>query len=831
MDDLARALGEEGTAVLVAPPGTGKTTGVPPLLAEQPWADGRIMVVVPRRMAARAAAARMAATHGEEVGGRFGYSVRHDRRVGPRTRVEVVTTGLALRRIQADPSLDGVSAVLLDEFHERSVEVDLLLALLADSRTSLREDLRLVVMSATIDPEPVAALLGGPGGRPAPVVGVEARLHPIRTMHRPGSAHARLSDKVAEVVAEALGSTTGDILVFLPGRGEIRETRRRLGDRVAAAVEVVELHGSLPPGRTDELLTPRSGGGRRVILSTAVAETSVTVPGVRTVIDPGRRRTQEVDRRSGLPALVTRAVSTAGADQRRGRAGREAPGLCYRMWSPTEDELRRPADPPEITVADLSPLLLQCLAWGASSPEELRWLDTPPADALDRARFLLDDLGALDARSRLTALGRRIANFGFHPRLGAIAAAATDPHGPGPGLAADVIAVLDAAGTGTSEVAEGVRSLRSGTAEPPLRRAHRQWRRRLGSGVDSPPSNDLERDVSRLLLAGYADRLGRRRPGRPGIYHLRHGGEVETARGASDLGEWEWVLAVDLDARTGSGRPGVLHLGAGVAAADVERLVEREEANGHLTETRTVEWDPADGTVATTSVRRLGAVEVSTSRSREAQRDELVDALEAVVSARGPSVFANWDETAGLRARIAFLAATGMARGRPDAGTWPDLSEDALSAATGDWVPTLVASSTGKGTLRPTGEQLRTALAASLDWNDRKVLDAEAPTHWTPPSGSPITLRYGAVDGDPTSVLLAARLQRLIGVAEHPVIGRRRMPLTVELQSPAGRPVQRTQDLPGFWHGSYAAVRGEMRGRYPKHEWPERPWERLEGGS
>ena len=546
-------------------------------------------------------------------------------------------------------------------------------------------------------------------------------------------------------------------------------------------------------------------------------------------------RTQEVDPRSGLPGLVTRSVSVAGADQRRGRAGREAPGVCYRMWSPTEDELRRPADPPGITTGDLSALLLQTLSWGVTDPTELAWLDPPPAGALDRAADLLVELGALGADGRLTPTGRRTAEVGFHPRLGAIVAAA-EPGGrgdPGRGvLGAEVLAVLDAGGAGVSEVAEGVRALRSGAGHPELRRAHRQWARRLGARARAGPggpSEDLERDVAILVLAGFADRLARRRPGRRDVYHLRHAGEVELHRAAAGLGVHEWIVAVDVDARSGSGRPGVVHLGAGVPAGVVDDLLDREEAAGRLTERREVEWDPSTGSVTSVSVRRLGAVAVSERRERGADPAALGAAAAEVVGREGPGILGAWAATAGERARIAFLRATGAPRGRPGTEDWPDLDEEALRATAQLWVPPLVMSSATRDRFAPDGPALLAAVTGGLDWEDRRVLDAEAPTHWHPPSGRQIPLRYGEVDGQPGSVLLATRLQALLGVDEHPRIGPRHIPVAVELLSPAGRPVQRTMDLPGFWRGTYAQVRAEMRGRYPKHDWPQRPWEAPAG--
>jgi ATP-dependent helicase HrpB len=783
------------------------------------------VLVVPRRMAARAAAARMADQHGGRVGERFGYSVRHDSRVGPHTAVECVTPGILLRRLQNDPSLQGVSTVIVDEFHERSVDQDLLLALLLDVRGALREDLQLLVMSATLEAGAVADLLGG-----VPVVSVASPLYPIRTIYRPGSAHDRLDARVAEVTHEALGAAHGDVLVFLPGRAEIRSVARVLDSRVAGGVEICELHGSVPPQRIDEILSPAPAEGsrpRRVILATSVAETSITVPGVRVVVDSGRRRFSEVDPRTGLPGLVTRAVSAAGAEQRRGRCGREAPGTCYRMWAERDDETRRSADPPEIEVTDLSPLLLQVLDWGGL-PGELGWMDPPPSSSLEHATSLLEELGALRLRrgtagsgpdAQLTPLGRRLASLGFHPRIGAIAALG-EQRGE-PALAAEVAAVLEADGGDHLEVAEAVRSLRAGGAPDALRRSLEQWRRQLGAnsprtsrrapredGGDTTPGHGeprsdeaFDRLVGRLVLAGFADRLARRRDGRPDTYHLRGGGEVQV-RSGTDLGEW--IVAVSVDARAGSGRPGAAHLVASIHPDDVAALLRRADAEGAVAEDRRVTWDPPAliGTVART------------------------------ISEGGARVLPGFPATLGLRSRVAFASATGI-ECPSGTGTWPDLSDSTLAGDPGWLAEALVSHAMARGTggagmcssLMADAEMLGEVLRSRLGFEELRLLDRDVPTHWQAPGGRPLRLEYGAVDGAPASVLLSCRLQDLLGVDTHPTLGRQRIAVVVELLSPAGRPIQRTTDLPGFWRGSYSQVRGEMRGRYPKHRWPEKPWE------
>ena len=632
LDELLAALATQRTAVLVAPPGTGKTTGVPPLLVAQPWVgDGRIVVVEPRRLAARAAATRMAELAGEPVGQVVGYSVRGERRVSTATRIEVVTEGLFLRRLQSDPTLEGVAAVLLDEFHERSVDIDLALALLTDVRSSLRPDLRLVVMSATIDPAPVADLLGsldvGAGGGRAPVIEATAPMFDVATHYMAGSAHDPLEERVAAAVRVAVRDDPGDVLVFLPGRPEIHRVERVLARGRGGGptdVDVLALHGSLSPAEQADVVGAHDGSRRRVILSTSLAETSITVPGVRVVIDAGRRRTIRVDPHTGLPALRTGPTSRAGSDQRRGRAGRVGPGVCYRLWGESEHRHRPAADTPEIIDGDLTALLLQLRSWGVGDPSELRWLDPPPPEAVDRARVLLGDLGAVDAEDRLTSAGREMAAIGFHPRLAAVAlegrrSGRTD-------LAAEVIAVLETSRSGDPDVVERVRSLRAGTATGDVTHALRMWQRSLGvrsgsvgsGSVDSGSADSgsaggdaLEESVARLLLAGSADRVALRRSndrtddrGRSRrVFHLRSGGEV--ALDPDDpLARSDWLVVADLDAGA-PGQPGRVHLAAAlperVVADVIEPLIGTDDV---------VEWDPRRRDVAATRRRRLGAVTI-----------------------------------------------------------------------------------------------------------------------------------------------------------------------------------------------------------------------------
>ncbi len=831
IDDLRTALGDVGAAVLVAPPGTGKTTAVPPALLGEAWmGDGRIVVLEPRRLAARAAARRMASVAGEKVGERFGYAVRGERRSSARTRVEVVTEGLFLRRLQQDPSLDGVSAVLLDEFHERSIDSDLALALLVDVRASLRPDLRLVVMSATIDPEPVAEVLGASvqgAGHAVPVIEAVAPLFPVETRYRPGSAHDALEDRVAAVVSDSLRNDTGDVLVFLPGRPEIHRTARALARLGTGSAVIEELHGSLSPDEQERVTTADPSADRRVILSTAIAETSITVPGVRVVVDSGRRRSVRVDAHTGAPALVTGQVSQAGADQRRGRAGRLGPGVAYRLWAESDERHRPAADTPEVIDGDLAPMVLQLRSWGVREPSELRWLDTPDARSVERAEQLLVALGAIDADGRQTERGRSMADIGFHPRFAAVALAGHELAQPE--LAAEVVAVLETSRSGGVDLVERVRELRAGTATGDVRHAAAQWRRMLGRGAGSSsgsgPDRPLDESIGRLLVAGYPDRVAQRRPGQrtddrgrdAAVFLLRSGGEVAFTGAALDdrhgMAASRWIVVADLDlgAAARAGRP---YLAAALEEATVLELLDRQ-----IDEVDVVEWDDQRGQVIAEHQRRLGGITIDSRRLDRPDPSSVSTALTEAIRTRGLDLLGRLESAATLRHRVEWLRAT-----RPDDG-WPDFSDAGLSDTIDEWVAPFLARARRRADLNRI--DVRAALLARLDWEQRRSLDELAPTEWHTASGRRVSLRYGEVDGEPATVLSSVRLRDVIGTDVHPTIGVERRPVTLELLSPAGRPLQRTQDLSGFWRGSYSAVRSEMRGRYPKHPWPERPWDPL----
>ncbi len=805
---LRAALAETTAAVLAAPPGAGKTTRVPLALMDAPWAgSGRILLLSPRRSAARAAAERMAETLGERPGARVGYRIRGETRVSRATRVEVVTEGVLTRLLQADPELPGIAAILFDEVHERSIHTDLGLALALEVQETLRPDLRLLAMSATLDAGAFARLLGG--AAPAPVIASAGRLHPVETrwLDRPRGRGARLEDGVAELVLRALAETGpdgGDILAFLPGQGEIARTERRLAG--LGGVAVLPLHGGLPLARQRAALRADADGRRRVVLATAIAETSLTVEGVRVVVDGGRARRSRVNPATGMGRLVTVPVSRAEAEQRRGRAGRLGPGLCYRNWARAEEGALPEAPPPEILEADLAPLALEIAAWGAEA-DALRFLDPPPAPALAEARALLEGLGAL-AEGRITAHGRRLAERPLHPRLAhmlvtgeaeglgaeaALAAALLSERDPmGPGAPADLALRVDAA-------------LRPATAPDADRAALERIRAEAGrlSGARADPER-ARAALGSLLAAAYPDRIALRRPGREPRY-LLSGGRGAVLPADDPLAAERLLVAADLD---DAGREARIRRAAPIAEAALrarhgERIRWVEEAR----------WDARDARVRARREERLGAIALASEIWRGAPPDALAAALAEGVRAKGLAALP-WSEAAlALRARAAWLRAQSAAW----AARLPDWSDAALLARLEDW---LVPHLAGLSRLEETaGLDLHAILRGELDRETALAFDRAAPAHVETPLGRTVAIDYARAE--PT---LSVRVQEMFGLAGHPVAGEPPVPLLVELLSPAGRPVQVTRDLPGFWAGpAYRDMVKEMRARYPKHPWPDDP--------
>lgn len=795
---LRATLAERTAAVLVAPPGAGKTTRVPLALMDEPWVAGRkILVLEPRRLAARAAAARMAATLGEPVGSKIGYRVRMKAEISSRTRVEVVTEGVFTRMILDHPDLPDVAAVLFDEFHERSLDADLGLALALDAQAGLRDDLRILPMSATLDGARVSALLGGAGAS-APVIESEGRAFPVETRYLGRDPRAPLDRQMAEAVRRALAAERGSVLAFLPGAGEIRRTETLLREGLKDPdLDIVPLYGALDAAEQDRAVSPAPPGRRKVVLATSIAETSLTIEGVRVVVDSGLARVPRFEPDVGLTRLETVRVSRAAADQRRGRAGRTEPGICYRLWSEGETASLQPFATPEILAADLSGLVLDLAAWGVRDPRTLPFLDPPPLPALAEAKALLHQLGALDFEGAITPMGKRMERLPLPPRLahmvvaGASAGAAR--------TAADIAAVLVERGLGGDGVdllhrLDGFRRDRSRRAEDARRLASR-WAE-LG-GV--PGSRDQGLAPAALLALAYPDRIAKARG--DGTRFLLASGRGAVIDPATALARAPYLAVAEVSGRAEGAR---ITLAAALDESEIDALFADQIVAGVE-----VGFDAAAAAVRAREVRRLGALVLADRPRAVPTGAETARALARGVAGLGLSRLP-W--TAGLaqwRDRVRFLRA---AEGEP----WPDLSNAALEAGIEDWLAPFLS---GKTALSEIGaDELSNALRALLPYELSARLEHEAPTHFDAPSGSRLPISYEE-DGP----VLAIRVQELFGLKTHPAIAGGRVPLTLSLLSPAHRPIQVTRDLPQFWRGSWREVRTEMRGRYPKHPWPEDP--------
>lgn len=791
---LRAALAQRNAAVLVAPPGAGKTTRVPLVLREEAWCGGRIILLEPRRLAARAAAARMAAMLGEAVGETVGLRVRLETRVSRRTRIEVVTEGVFTRMILDDPSLEGVSAVLFDEFHERSLDADLGLALAIDAQEGLREDLRLLVMSATLDGARVAALLGD-----APVIESKGRAFAVETRYLGRRPERRIEEDVADAVLTALGAEQGSILVFLPGEREIRRVAELLAERIRdPAVDVAPLYGALERAEQDRAIVPAPPGRRKVVLATSIAETSLTIEGVRVVIDSGLARVPRYEPDLGLTRLETVRVSRASADQRRGRAGRTEPGVCYRLWEEAGNGALEPFARPEILSADLAPLMLDCAAWGLADPTRLRFLDPPPAPALAEARRLLVEIDALDGDGRLTPTGRHLHDLPLPPRLARMVLAA----GAAAGTAAEIAAVLverGLGGNGTDLVERLERFRADGSRRAAdMRRTAAGWARQAAAA--GLPAEVADDDPGALVALAYPDRIARAR-GKAGEFLLANG------RGAfvdpADRLAREPFLAVAEIA--GGGASARIVLAAPITPEAIEAVA------GHRIETVVeVTFDRAARALRARRLRRLGAVVLSQQPLAVPADESSAATLARGIAALGIDCLP-WTRTQQqLRGRVAFLR---RAEGEP----WPDLSDEALARTVEDWLAPHILGVTSLAGID--AGHLDAALRSLVPWELMRRLDAEAPTHFEAPTGSRIPVNYDGEEGPS----IAVRVQELFGLDRHPTLAGGRVPLILELLSPAHRPIQITRDLPGFWRGSWAAVRAELRGRYPKHPWPEDP--------
>jgi ATP-dependent helicase HrpB len=796
LPELTAALVQRNAAVLVAPPGAGKTTRVPLVLAQEPWAkDKKILVLEPRRLAARAAAGRMAATLGEDVGATVGLRVRFGSKVSRATRIEVITEGVFTRLILDDPSLDGVAAVLFDEFHERSLDADLGLALARDAQVGLREDLRLLVMSATLDGARVAALLGS-----APVIASEGRAYAVETRYLGRDPRQPIERQVADAAASALRGERGSVLAFLPGGAEIRRAERLLAERISdPAIDIVPLYGALDRDVQDRAIAPPAAGRRKVVLATSIAETSITIDGVRIVIDSGLARVPRYEPDVGLTRLETVRVSRASADQRRGRAGRTEPGLCLRLWDEPQTASLEPYARPEILAADLSGFALDLAQWGETEPARLAFLDPPPRPALDEARALLRALGALDADGRITAEGRQLARLPLPPRL---ARMVIDGAAAGSGaLAAEIAAVVSERGLGGDDVDLTARLDAWRRDRSQRAREARQMAQRWAASSPSPArGGGSGRGPGALLALAYPDRIARNRGSGSGAFLLANGRGANVDP-ASSLSREPFLAVAELAGTAAQGR---IVLAAPIALAEIEaEFADRIESRDE------VAFDPASASLRGRRLRRLGAVVLGEQPAKVAPGPDSAKALAAGLIRLGLDRLP-WTKTlAQWRDRVNFL------RGAEGA-EWPDLSDAAL-AAEPSWLEAALAEKTALGEL--SADELGDTVMGLVPWPLRRRLDAEAPTHLVVPTGSRMPIDYAAPEGPKVSV----RVQELFGLDRHPAIAGGRVPLVVELLSPAQRPVQVTRDLPGFWRGSYQAVKAEMKGRYPRHSWPDDP--------
>ena len=796
LPSLGAALSTGMRAVLCAPPGAGKTTLVPLFLLDQAWrGDGRIILLEPRRLAARAAAGRMAALLGEGVGETVGYRMRLDTRISAKTRIEVVTEGVFARMILDDPELPGVAAVVFDEFHERSLNADFGLALALDVQAALREDLRILVMSATLDVERVSALLDHP-----PAIVSEGRTFPVEIRYRDRPAGERIEDGMVRAIADAYRNESGSILAFLPGQAEITRTAERLEGRFGAETAVVRLYGNLSQKEQDAAIRPAPAGTRKIVLATSIAETSITIDGVRIVIDSGLQRLPVFEAATGITRLETVRVSRASADQRAGRAGRTEPGIAVRLWHAGQTAALPAFTPPQILSSDLSGFLLDLAHWGVSDPAALRLVDQPPAAAMDEARNLLRLIGALDEAGALTRAGKRIRELALPPRLAAmILHAAAD----GEQLAAARLAVLmteQGLGGASIDIEERLRRFaneRGERAEAARRLAQRMaegFGKAKGGGASTPGA---------LLMHAFPDRIALQRGGR-GRFVMANGRGAELPE-TERLAGCEMIVVADLTGQAGRQRI--------LAAAEIDRATVEAGLAGKIVREDQCVFDRASRQVRARRVVRLGAMILEETPLARPGGAKAALALAEGVRQLGLAVLPFSREAGQLRDRIGFLH---RSIGEP----WPDTSDTALLASLETWFVPFQENTRGLDDVKP--GSLQEGLMALVPYEVQRDLARLAPTHFEAPTGQRHPIRY---DGD--DPVLAIRVQELFGLKQHPAVAGGRLPLLLELHSPAHRLIQTTRDLPGFWAGSWRDVRADMRGRYPKHPWPENPAEAM----
>jgi len=814
LPELCRTLAGSRGAVVAAPPGSGKTSLIPLALIKQPWLAGKkILMLEPRRLATRAAARRMAQLLGESVGEQVGYQIRFEREISANTRIEVVTEGILTRRLQQDPELHGVGLIIFDEFHERSLHADLALALCLDVKENLREDLRLLVMSATLDTRAVADLLGG-----VPVIVGEGRSYPVNICYLERPAPAGIVDTVVRGVLRAIAQTTGDILAFLPGTGEIRRAEASLRQQLPTEVALFPLYGDLSRADQDAALTPQANG-RRVVLASSIAETSLTIEGIGAVVDAGWSRLPRFDPNSGLSRLQTVRVSAASADQRAGRAGRLGPGVCYRLWTVAEQARLIPHQAPELLEADLAPLVLELALWGVTAPDQLRWLDRPPAGACAQARELLQRLDALDTQGRITSVGRRMAGLALHPRLAHLLLHA----GEQVDVALDLAGLLSErdilkrrpGGIHSIDIEERLQRLaawrqgrRNSDVEKFLdrsvcrqvERAVKQWRRLLNpeKGLQRQPMN-----VGGLLSLAFPDRIAQRRPGSDSRYLLASGRALLVPEG-DPLSQYDYLVVAALDAGRREGRA---YLAAPITLDQIRTLQAR-----HIQTTHRVEWDAASRAVVAREEERLGSIVLSTRPLTRIDPEESRRAMLAGIRQMGLPVLPWNDSLLQWRERVMSLGSW------LEEATWPDFSDAALLDTLEEWLAPWLNGVSRREHLKQL--ELDAILNNRLSWEQQQQLERLAPASLVMPSGNRRRLHYQA--GEPP--VLAVKLQELFGLRQTPAVCRGSVKVMLHLLSPAQRPIQVTQDLAGFWERTYAEVKKELKGRYPKHYWPDDPY-------
>jgi ATP-dependent helicase HrpB len=815
---IRESLASRNVLVLQAPPGAGKTTLVPAALLGEAWlGDRSIVMLEPRRLATRAAAHRMADLRGERVGETIGYRMRGESRIGPKTRVEVVTEGILTRRIQRDPTLDGIGVLIFDEFHERSLDSDLGLALALRTQALVRDDLRLVVMSATLDGEAVARLLGD-----APIITSDGRVFPVDTRYVAPRSGQSTEAAVGATINDAIRRDDGDVLVFLPGAREIRRVEALLAERDLDGAIVLPLYGAMAYDAQDRAIRPDAGGRRKVVLSTSIAETSLTIEGVRVVVDSGLSRIPRFSPRTGMTRLDTVRVSRASADQRRGRAGRSSAGVCYRLWPEYENAHLLENTPPEIASADLAPLALDLAAAGVSDPLALRWLDPPTPAAFNQALELLRELDAVDESGTITSHGHEMSALPVHPRLGHMLrrARATGETA----LACDLAALISERdifrATGASPIDADValrvdvlRRREASSASIPagaeldhdaLRRVRVEadrLRRQMGDGGrPAAAPSEVAGLAGELLALAYPDRVAQRRSGNRARFLLRNGRGAELV-GGQGLSTSRYIVAAELDDQRPESR---IFLAASVTLDEI-----REAFAPQIVTEEIVEFDDASSAVVAHRRERVGAIVLRDASLSNPDAERVRLALIGELRRRGLSALPWSDAARRFRERLAFVALH-----EPD---WPTMSDEALDARLEEWLGPSLDGVTKWSELQRV--DLSAALATLIDWRQRRALDELAPTHIEVPSGSRLPVDYS----DPNAPALAARIQEVFGLTESPRLLRGTIPVTMHLLSPARRPVQVTRDLAGFWASSYFDVRKDLRGRYPKHEWPEDP--------